>query len=218
MSYKSIISKKRQVVADGVFYAELNEFFESELAKQGYAGTEIKRDKNKTIIIIKCGSTSDVIGESGQRIQELTSLVQKRFGFADDEITIACDRIANKGLCAQTQAESLKFKLLDGIQVRRACSGVLRFIMEKGAKGCEVSVSGKVRGQRAKTQKFSQGYMIKTGHAYDEYVEEAVRHVMMRQGILGVKVAIMMPYDPTGVNGVKTPLSDVITVLEPKTV
>ena len=42
--------------------------------------------------------------------------------------------------------------------------------MESGAKGAEVSVAGKVRGQRAKTQKFSDGYMIKTGHAY-EYVD-----------------------------------------------
>jgi small subunit ribosomal protein S3e len=88
--------------------------------------------------------------------------------------------------------------------------------MESGAKGAEVSVSGKVRGQRAKTQKFSDGYMIKTGHAYDEYVETAVRHVLMKQGVLGVKVAIMLPYDPKGEIGPKTLLSDTITILEPK--
>jgi len=88
--------------------------------------------------------------------------------------------------------------------------------MESGAKGAEVSVSGKVRGQRAKTQKFSDGYMIKTGHAYEEYVTTAVRHVMMKQGILGVKVSIMLPHDPKGIIGPKTLLSDVITILEPK--
>ena len=38
----------------------------------------------------------------------------------------------------------------------------------------------------------------------------------MRQGVLGVKVAIMMDYDPKGINGCKTLLSDVITILEPK--
>ena len=36
----------------------------------------------------------------------------------------------------------------------RACYGVLRFIMESGAKGCEVIVSGKLRAQRAKAMKF----------------------------------------------------------------
>ncbi len=121
-----------------------------------------------------------------------------------------------RGLSAQTQAESLKFKLLGGLAVRRACYGVLKFVMESGAKGCEVIVSGKVRGQRAKSQKFGDGYMIKTGHARELYVDSAVRHVMMRQGILGVKVTIMLPHDPKGERGPKTPLSDVITILEPK--
>ena len=44
----------------------------------------------------------------------------------------------------------------------------------------------------------------------------AVRHVMMRQGILGVKVSIMLPHDPKGIIGPKSLLSDVITILEPK--
>lgn len=126
------------------------------------------------------------------------------------------ERVANRGLNAQIQAESLKFKLLGGLAVRRACSAVLRFVMESGAKGAEVSVSGKVRGQRAKTQKFNDGYMIRSGYAKTDYIESAVRHIMMKQGILGVKVVIMHPQDPKGIIGPKNPLSDVITILEPK--
>lgn len=53
----------------------------------------------------------------------------------------------NRGLCAIAQCESLRYKLLGGLAVRRACYGVLRFIMESGAKGCEVVVSGKLRGK-----------------------------------------------------------------------
>ena len=47
-------------------------------------------------------------------------------------------------------------------------------------------------------------------------METAVRHVLMKQGVLGVKVAIMLPYDPKGEIGPKTLLSDTITILEPK--
>lgn len=88
-----------------------------------------------------------------------------RFNFAEGALELFAERVANRGLNAQIQAESLKFKLMGGLAVRRACSAVLRFVLESGAKGAEVSVSGKVRGQRAKTQKFSDGYMIKSGHA-----------------------------------------------------
>ena len=51
---------------------------------------------------------------------------------------------------------------------------------------------------------------------FREYVDTAVRHVMMRQGVLGVKVSVMLPHDPRGIIGPKSLLSDVITILEPK--
>lgn len=38
----SAISKRRKFVADGVFYAELNEFFQRELAEEGYSGVEVR--------------------------------------------------------------------------------------------------------------------------------------------------------------------------------
>ena len=65
---------------------------------------------------------------------------------------------------------------------RSACYGVLRFIMESGAKGCEVIVSGKLRGQRAKSMKFVDGLMIHSGDPMNDYVDQAVRHVLLRQG------------------------------------
>jgi len=64
----------------------------------------------------------------------------------------------------------------------RACYGVLRFIMESGAKGCEVIVSGKLRGQRAKSMKFVDGFMIHSGNPTRDYIDSAVTHVHLRQG------------------------------------
>ena len=216
MAASQSITKKRKFIADGVFYSELNELFSREFAEDGYAGIEVRVTNVKTEIIIKATKTQEVLGEKGQRIRELTSVVQKRFGFADGAVDLYAERVANRGLCAQTQAESLKYKLIGGLAVRRACYGVLRFVMESGAKGAVVTVSGKVRGQRAKSQKFDDGYMIKSGYAKEQYIDEAVRHVMMRQGVLGVKVTIMLAHDPRGINGPKALLSDVITILDPK--
>ena len=60
--------------------------------------------------------------------------------------------------------------------------------MESGAQGCCVIVSGKLRGQRAKSMKFVDGLMIHSGFPTEEYVDKAVRHVLLRQGVLGIKV------------------------------
>ena len=74
------------------------------------------------------------------------------------------------------------------LPVCSACYGVLRFIMESGAKGCEVIVSGKLRAARAKSMKFKDGYMVSSGFPALTYIDGAVRHVLLRQGVLGIKV------------------------------
>lgn len=88
--------------------------------------------------------------------------------------------------------------------------------MESGAKGCEVVVSGKLRGQRAKSMKFVDGLMIHSGDPCNDYVDTATRHVLLRQGVLGIKVKIMLPWDTTGKIGPKRPLPDNVSVVEPK--
>lgn len=42
-------------------------------------------------------------------------------------------------------------------------------------------VSGKLRAQRAKSMKFKDGYMISSGQPVKEYIDSAVRHVLLRQ-------------------------------------
>lgn len=126
--------------------------------------------------------------------------------------------------------------------------------MENEAKGVEVVVSGKLRGQRAKGMKFCDGYMKKSGYSPKgtqlfpisismlsaavnscslfphsllsssfffhllnlDYVDKATRNVELRSGIIGIKVAIMLPWDPTGKKGPKNPLPDVVKILNPK--
>merc|ERR1712149_23108 len=210
------VSKKRKFVADGVFYAELNELLVRELAEDGYSGVEIRQTPARHEIIIRATRTQNVLGEKGRRIRELTAVVQKRFNFPPGSVELYAEKVLNRGLCAVAQAESLRYKLLGGLAARRACYGVVRFVMESGALGCEVIVSGKLRAQRAKSMKFSDGYMIKAGNPCRDFIDTAVRHMLLRQGVLGIKVNIMLPYDPTGRNGPKKPMPDKIEVFEPK--
>jgi small subunit ribosomal protein S3e len=211
----SNLSKKRKFVAQGVFYAELNEFLKRELAEDGYAGVELRVTPTRTEIIIRATRPQNVLGEKGKRIRELTSVIQKRFN-PSNQVELYAEKVKNRGLSAIAQAESLRYKLLGGLAVRRACYGVLRYIMDSNAKGAEVIVSGKLRAQRAKSMKFKEGYMIKAGQPTKEYLDVAIRHVYMKQGVLGIKVKIMLPWDSTGEMGPAKPQPDLVTVLEPK--
>ena len=205
-----------QFVADGVFFAELNELLTRELAEDGYAGVEVRRTPMRTEIIIRATRTQSVLGEKGRRIRELTSVVQKRFNFPVGTVDLYAERVDNRGLCAIAQCESLRYKLLGGLAVRRAAYGVLRFVMEAGATGAEVVIAGKLRAQRAKAMKFKDGFMISTGQPKIDFIESATRNVLMRQGMLGITVRIMKAHDPSGRNGPRKPLPDQVVIHEPK--
>jgi len=213
------ISKKRKFVGKGVFYAELNDFLRTELEQEcteagysiGYAGVIVRNTVTKLEVIIKATKTKHVVGEKGRRIRELTRLVEKRFKTKQD-VALFVERVHHRALCALAQAEAVKFKLMDGLAVRRACHRALRFIIENEAKGCEIIVSGKLRGQRAKAMKFKQGYMITSGEATNHYIDQAVKHVKLRQGVLGIKVKIQLPHDEKGEMGPTKNLPDIVEI------
>lgn len=209
------LAKKRKIVRDGVYFAELHEFLKRELSEDGFSGVEHRVTPSRVEIVIKATKTREVLGDKGRRMRELMSLIQQRFKYKPNGIALFVDRVQNRGLCAMAQAESLRFKLVNQLPVRRAAMGVIRFVMESGGKGCECIISGKIRGQRGKTMKFRDGYMIKSGAARKMFVDEAIRHVYLRAGAIGIQVRIMQPVDADS-NGKTKMLPDVITVLPPK--
>ncbi|KAL6927974.1 40S ribosomal protein S3 [Hanseniaspora valbyensis] len=214
MSIKSrVASKSRRLVADGVFFAEVNEFFARELAEEGYSGCEIKKNI-KTEIIIRAVKTQDVLGEHGRRINELTLLLCKRFKIERGSLALYADRVQDIGLSAVAQAEAIKYKLLNGLVMRKAAYGAIKFAMDSGAKGCEVIISGKLRAARAKAMKFSEGFLIHSGQPVNDFIETATRHVLMRQGVLGIRVKIMR--DPAHNKKGPRALPDAVRILEAK--
>jgi small subunit ribosomal protein S3e len=54
-------------VADGVFYAELNELLTRELAEDGYSGVEVRVTPLRTEIIIRATRTQAVLGTRPRR-------------------------------------------------------------------------------------------------------------------------------------------------------
>lgn len=84
------MTTKRKFLEEGIFKAELNEFFKRELSEDGYTGVEIRNcAKSRIEIIILATLTGRVLGQKGRRIRALTALVQKRFGFPDGSIEVS---------------------------------------------------------------------------------------------------------------------------------
>ena len=60
-----------------------------------------------------------MLGEKGRRIRELTALVSKRFKFPENSLELYAEKVQFRGLSAVAQCESLRYKLLGGLAIRR---------------------------------------------------------------------------------------------------
>ena len=224
---KKYRSTKKKFVNDGVFRAEVNDLLQNALDPYGFSGIEVNFTKGKTevrVLVSRFNELMNSESKNGIKINELKGLIEQRFGFnrnPEHKFVLLIKRTFHRGIEAQEQCEYLKRRLLTGIPARSAAMNVIRNMLAKGAKGCEVIISGKLRQQRAKSMKYKDGYMIHTGYPKKIFLSTAVRHLELRQGIMGIKVKIMLPYNPAAATGrgfgVPTPLPDVITFKEPKT-
>lgn len=90
--------------------------------------------------------------------------------------------------------------------MQRAHYGVLQFIKESGVKVCKVVSS----------VKFVGGLMILSGDSVNYHVDTAMFRVLPREGVLGIKVKIMLPWNPSGKISPKKSLPDNMSIVEPK--
>ncbi len=65
--------------------------------------------------------------------------------------------------------------------------------MKAGARGVEITIKGKITSQRARTEKFREGFVAKCGEPALLYVDQSTVHVSRKSGVLGVTVKIMLP-------------------------
>jgi small subunit ribosomal protein S3e len=213
------ITIKRKFVADGVFHAELNEFLTRTLGEEGYAGIEVRATSVATEIRVRCAKAKEMLAKPNRKIKEIKSLLQKRYMYndTDNKLDLSIKPLAyERSLCAAAQAEALKYKLLAGTPVRNAANNVMGTVMRQGkAVGCEVRIAGKIRGQRAAAQKYVMGYQVSTGQPREDFIDKAIRHVELRQGMLGIQVTIMQAVE-LGKGATLKVMPDLVKIIEPK--
>merc|ERR1719270_798817 len=214
------INCKKKFVADGVFQAELNEFLCRTMGVEGYAGIEVRATSMSTEIRVRAADCKTLLNEKSRKVEEIKSMIEKRYNFndGDNKLEFSVKPLPfERSLCAAANVETLKYKLLSGTPVRLAANNILGNVMRRGnAIGCEVIVSGKIRGQRAKAQKYTQGYQVSTGQPKYDFIDIAVRSVELRQGVLGLKVKIMQGTKIRLPNGKDKVMPDYIEIAEPK--
>ncbi|HIH52359.1 30S ribosomal protein S3 [Candidatus Pacearchaeota archaeon] len=143
-------------------------------------------------IIISTSKPGLIIGRGGERIEQLTDMIRKKFKLENPHIEI--DEIKNPEFDAQLIADELALGLerFGPLKFKVLAYKALQRIMKAGALGAELRLTGKLPSARAKSWRFAQGYLKKTGdtaNAVDRV--QSIAHT--KPGVVGVKVSILHP-------------------------
>ncbi len=168
---------------------QINEFLRSELVRAGFAGVDIQKTPLGVRITLRTSRPGLVIGKGGKRIQEITEVLKDRYDLELPQIEV--EEVENPDLDAEIMAERLAYSLDRGRHYRRAGYYILRKVMDAGAIGVEIKISGKVTSQRARTQIFRAGTMKKSGQPAHDAVDKGVAQCVQKSGVLGIVIKIM---------------------------
>lgn len=170
---------------------EIDEFLQKKLEKAGYGGVTISKTPLGTHIVIYVMRPGLVIGRGGETIRELASILEEKFKVPNPQISVS--EIEIPEFNAYVVASRVAGALERGIHFRRAGFWALNQVMDAGALGAEIIISGKLRTERARFEKFRAGYLPRCGDPALKYMRKAEVHVQLKPGIFGIRVRIMPP-------------------------
>lgn len=185
------MSVVKHFITESIKKTEIDEFLQKKLERAGYGGVTISKTPLGTHIVVYAMRPGLVIGRGGETIRELASILEEKFKVSNPQISVS--EIEIPELNAYVVATRVAGALQRGVHFRRAGFWSLNQVMEAGALGAEIVISGKLRTERARYEKFKAGYLVKCGDPSIKYMQRAAVHVQLKPGIFGVRVKIMPP-------------------------
>lgn len=185
------MSVVKHFITESIKKTEIDEFLQKKLERAGYGGVTISKTPLGTHIVIYAMRPGLVIGRGGETIRELAGILEEKFKVANPQISVS--EIEIPELNAYVVASRVASALQRGVHFRRAGFWSLNQVMEAGALGAEIVISGKLRTERARYEKFRAGYLVKCGDPSLRYMQKAEVHVQLKPGMFGIRVRIMPP-------------------------
>ena len=182
------MTQVKNVIKDNYNMMLLNDFLREEIKEAGFHKVEISKTPSGTKIMLHVTRPGIVIGRKGVGIKQLTEKVESDFGFKNPQISV--EEIPKAELSPNVMCNRLAAHIERGTAFRRATMWTINQIMEAGAMGVQITISGKLRGDRSAFEKHTQGILPRAGNYAKNIVSEDVTHTKTPMGLIGIKIRI----------------------------
>jgi len=180
----------KKILNKQLAYAGLDEYLEQELKDAGYGGVEVSEGPLGVRLTLYVTRPGLVIGRRGIGIKDISDKLSSKFKLSNIQISVA--EIEVPELNPRVVCHRIANSMQRGTPFRRTAIWALNQIMNAGALGAEIIISGKIRSERAHYQKFVAGVVPKSGEISRVAVLRGTTSVLLKAGLFGVKVKIAL--------------------------
>lgn len=184
------MSAIKNVMKNNFRNMELNEYLSSSLSEAGYGGAEVQKTPIGTKITLFVIRPGLVIGRKGSGIRDLTTKLEQQFNLENAQVSVT--EVTKPELNPNIMANRIAQLIERGTAFRRASLWTINTIMGAGAMGVEITISGKLRGERAHFEKHSAGTIPKSGKIAEEVVRSSTNSILTKMGLVGIKLKISL--------------------------
>jgi small subunit ribosomal protein S3 len=181
----------REMLKERVRRVQVHDHVQKRTTRAGFGGLSIQRTPLGTHVRIAAERPGLVIGRKGSDIQRLTDELERKFGY--ENLQVEAGEVTRFALNPLIMAAKVANALERGWNYRRAGNSMLQRIMDAGARGCQITIAGKLTGLRHRTEKFLSGHIKFCGEPALELMDVGIAQAKLKPGTIGVKVAIMKP-------------------------
>ena len=181
----------KDLIKERVRRVQVHKHVQEKTARAGFGGLSIQRTPLGTHIRISAERPGLVIGRKGGDIQRLTDELERKFEY--ENLQVEAVEVSNFALNPLIMASKVANALERGWNYRRAGNSMLQRIMDSGARGCQITIAGKLTGLRHRTEKFVSGHIKFCGEPALQLMDVGIAQAKLKPGTIGVKVAIMRP-------------------------
>jgi small subunit ribosomal protein S3 len=154
---------ERKFIEDALVRYKVSAFLRNKLERVGFSNVTIQRTPMVTRITVEVANPGRFIGKKGRSIKRLTEVIAQEFGIAEPQIAVI--PVENQDLEPVLVARFIARRIESDKPLRPTVHMAMKKIIDAGALGAEIRVSGKIvaKGGKARTLKVAAGYLPKTG-------------------------------------------------------
>ena len=182
------MTQVQNIIKDNYNIMLLNDYLREKIKDAGFSEVVISKTPVGTKVTLYVTKPGIVIGRKGTNIKLLTEKLESDFGLKNPQIAV--EEIPVPELSPSVMCSRISGHLERGTAFRRATMWTLNQIMEAGAMGVQISISGKLRGDRSAFEKHTRGILPRAGNYAKDIVSEDVTHTKTAMGLIGIKIRI----------------------------